>query len=391
MTIQKKISFILGTRPEGIKLAPIITKLKNDPAFKISVCITGQHREMLDQVMKVFGINAEVDLNLMKSNQTLSELTSNILTNVDRYLRSYSPDLILVQGDTSTVMAASLAAYYNKIKIGHIEAGLRTGNLYSPWPEEGNRIIAGHLADLHFCPTETSRDNLIREGINSSKIFVTGNTVIDALLLATKKIKSQTPTINGLPSFLVSDQNKEDIVLITGHRRESFGSGFENICEAIARLAIQFPSTHFVYPVHLNPNVREPVNRILGQQNSENIHLIEPLDYLPFVALMTKAKLILTDSGGVQEEAPSLGKPVLVMRNTTERPEAVKVGTVKLVGTLWPDIVYNTTQLLTDKEMYIKMTKAHNPYGDGKAADRIKSIICETLGNPSNHILLNNK
>ena len=369
------VSVIFGTRPEAIKLAPVIIALKRTPGICCRVCVTAQHRQMLDQVLDLFQIIPDVDLNLMQPSQTLASLTSRAITAIDGYLTQDKPDLVLVQGDTTTVFCAALAAFYHNVPVGHVEAGLRTGNLQAPWPEEANRVLATRLATLHFAPTETSRQNLLLEGVPSSQVIVTGNTVIDALFLALEEVKKYPPVIPGLPSVLQPSTLVPRMVLITGHRRENFGEGFENICKAISILAVRFPDTHFVYPVHLNPNVQEPVRRILGTDASSatlpNIHLINPLDYLPFVALMNRSCLILTDSGGVQEEAPSLGKPVLVMRETTERPEAVQCGTVKLVGTDIETIVRQTAILLTDPVRYNEMSHAHNPYGDGKATDRI--------------------
>jgi UDP-N-acetylglucosamine 2-epimerase (non-hydrolysing) len=379
---KKMISVIFGTRPEAIKLAPVIIALQQNRDILCRVCVTAQHRHMLDQVMQVFGITPDEDLNLMKRNQTLAGLTSRAIAAVDGYLAREKPDLVLVQGDTTTVFAASLAAFYHHIPVGHVEAGLRTGNLMSPWPEELNRVLTTRMAAIHFAPTVNNRQNLLNEGIPADRIKVTGNTVIDALFIALAKVKKAPPRIHGLPGFLnPGSQSAPPLVLITGHRRENFGSGFENICKAIAALARQFPDTHFVYPVHLNPRVREPVLRILGTSHSTkrngpstplpNVHLIEPLDYLSFVAIMNRARLILTDSGGVQEEAPSLGKPVIVMRDTTERPEAVKAGTVKIVGADTDNIFQAATALLTRPALYNKMSTAHNPYGDGQAAKRI--------------------
>lgn len=364
---------IFGTRPEAIKLAPIVLALKSDPKFDCRVCVTAQHRQMLDQVLEVFKIVPHTDLNLMKPGQTLGELTSRAIAALDDYLSRETPELILVQGDTTTVFCATLTAFYHQIPVGHVEAGLRTGNLQSPWPEEANRVLSSRLASLHFAPTETTRQNLLKEGIADSTIFVTGNTVIDALMLAQKFVRERPIDIPGLQTDLIHSWGNAPVVLITGHRRENFGSGFESICRAIRDLAKQFVSTQFVYPVHLNPAVREPVNRILRAAASErgNIHLIEPLPYLAFVALMNRATLILTDSGGVQEEAPSLGKPVLVMRDTTERPEAVAAGTVRLVGTDTSTIVREVSRLLTDAKAYEQMARAMNPYGDGQATGRI--------------------
>lgn len=369
----KKVSLIFGTRPEAIKLCPLILAMKEHPDFEPHVCVTAQHRQMLDQVLEVFGVVPDVDLSLMEPDQTLASLTSKAITAIDIYLSEYKPDLVIVQGDTTTVFCAALAAFYHQIPVGHVEAGLRTWNRLSPFPEEINRTLTTHLADLHFAPTEWARNNLIKEGVDDNKIFVTGNTVIDALHIAVEKIREEAPAVPGLPEELMNGQIDKTLVLITAHRRESFGEGFMKICEAISKLAERFDDTAFVYPVHLNPNVREPVFRLLG--NMDNVHLIEPLTYLPFVALMDRSRLILTDSGGVQEEAPSLGKPVLVMRETTERPEAVEMGTVKLVGTNAETIVRNVSTLLTDEEAYNAMANAVNPYGDGKACGRIVQII----------------
>jgi UDP-N-acetylglucosamine 2-epimerase (non-hydrolysing) len=315
----------------------------------------------------------------MQPNQTLGGVTSRAIESLDRYFAAERPDMVLVQGDTTTVLCAALAAFYHKIPVGHVEAGLRTGNMNSPWPEEANRVLASRLANLHFAPTEASRQNLLREGVPAETIFVTGNTVIDALFLAVEKVNSNPPEIPGLPPARLASWNGSPIVLITGHRRENFGDGFESICRAIAELANRFPKTQFVYPVHLNPKVQEPVGRILGSAPSRNIHLIDPLPYLPFVALMNRSKLILTDSGGVQEEAPSLGKPVLVMRDTTERPEAVEAGTVLLVGTNYESILQETTRLLVDSNKYETMSRSHNPYGDGKATRRIIESVLAYL------------
>jgi UDP-N-acetylglucosamine 2-epimerase (non-hydrolysing) len=367
------LSFIFGTRPEAIKLAPVILAAKADPRFKCKVCVTAQHREMLDQVLKVFKIKPDVDLNLMRPNQTLAGLTARAIRGIDTYLAQEKPDMIIVQGDTTTVFCAALCAFYHKIPIGHVEAGLRTGNKYSPFPEEANRVLATHISTLHFAPTQKARHNLLQEGIAPERIFVTGNTVIDALFLARDKIKKKPPAIPQLCKSIL--QSSQQLVLITGHRRENFGKGFQNICKAVKTLAQRFPETQFVYPVHLNPNVRKPVYSLLG--NQENIHLIEPLGYLPFVALMNRSTIILTDSGGVQEEAPSLGKPVLVMRDTTERPEAVDMGTVKLVGTNVNAIIDNAAKLLTDKKAYSVMASAVNPYGDGRATERIVTTFLQ--------------
>jgi UDP-N-acetylglucosamine 2-epimerase (non-hydrolysing) len=365
----KKISIIFGTRPEAIKLAPLILQLKKRMEYEVNVCVTAQHREMLDQVLRIFDICPNVDLNIMKPNQSLAELSSGGIQLLDKYLIEIKPDLVLVQGDTTTTFIASLVSFYHKIKVGHVEAGLRTNQKYAPFPEEINRVITSRLADLHFAPTDSARHNLLKEGVCEEKIFVTGNTVIDALFLAKDKIKNSEINIHGLKKEVLNSR----YVLITGHRRENFGEGFKNICQAILELSIQFPDVNFIYPVHLNPNVQEPVNGILG--NRINIHLIKPLDYLPFVKLMAECYMILTDSGGIQEEAPSLGKPVLVLRDVTERPEAVDAETVKIVGTNVKKIVFETSHLLKNKTVYNKMANTINPYGDGNAVERIIKII----------------
>lgn len=369
----KKISVIFGTRPEAIKLCPVVQAMKADMAFECNVCVTGQHREMLQQVLEVFGIVPDKDLALMRPNQTLGGLTSRAIAAVDDYLAEENPDVVMVQGDTTTVLAGALAAFYHHIPVAHVEAGLRTWDLDSPWPEEANRVLTTRLAKWHFCPTENNRANLLKEGVPEKDIYVTGNTVIDALMVAREKARSTSQDIDGLPTgFMTSG---ERMVLITGHRRENFGEGFEHICSAIASLAERFQDVHFVYPVHLNPNVREPVRRILGVYRGKNVHLIEPQPYLPFVMLMDRSHFILTDSGGVQEEAPSLGKPVLVMRDTTERPEAVAAGTVKIVGTKRETIESESARLLVDEDAYCKMSRSVNPYGDGKAVDRILGFL----------------
>jgi len=380
----RRVSIIFGTRPEAIKLCPLVLAMRDHQGFEPHVCVTGQHRELLDQVLTVFGVTPDADLNLMQPNQTLAGLTSRAIAAVDEYLETSRPELVIVQGDTTTVFCAALCAFYRNIPIGHVEAGLRTFNKWSPFPEEINRVLTSRVADLHFAPTETARHNLVREAVPRKRIFVTGNTVIDALLYAVGRIRANPPLVDGLPDFLQPDGSRKNnerppTVLITGHRRENFGDGFENICRAIGSLAERFPDTHFVYPVHLNPNVREPVNRLLGTTTHDTVHLIDPLAYLPFVAMMDRATLILTDSGGVQEEAPSLGKPVLVMRDTTERPEAVEMGTAKLVGTDMESIIAGVTTLLTDKKAYATMANAVNPYGDGKACDRILTACRQFL------------
>ncbi|MCE9790004.1 UDP-N-acetylglucosamine 2-epimerase (non-hydrolyzing) [Shewanella indica] len=366
---KKKVLTVFGTRPEAIKMAPLVHALASDERFEAKCCVTAQHREMLDQVLELFEITPDYDLDLMKAGQTLNDVTSGIIQKLKLVLQEFKPDVVLVHGDTATTFAASLAAYYEKISVGHVEAGLRTGNIYSPWPEEANRRLTGVLTTYHFAPTETSKQNLLKENFEPSNITVTGNTVIDALLMVKQKIDSDKDFKSTIAEqFPFLDENKK-LILVTGHRRESFGGGFERICEALAITAKAHHDTQIVYPMHLNPNVREPVNRILG--GIDNIYLIEPQQYLPFIYLMDRAYIILTDSGGIQEEAPSLGKPVLVMRDTTERPEAVEAGTVKLVGTNVNQIVVNLDELLSDANAYQKMSYAHNPYGDGKACQRI--------------------
>lgn len=370
-----KVAFILGTRPEAIKLAPLILKLKEEGKHQINVCSTGQHKEMLYQVLDLFNITPDTELQLMLPNQNLVSLNARALENLDKYLKDEKPDLVIVQGDTTTVYAAAMAAFYNKIKVGHVEAGLRTYDRYSPFPEEINRILTTHLAYLHFAPTQTSKDNLLKESVGDSSIFVTGNTVIDALFYINDKLEKGILKPNALVSTLPKDKK---IVLVTAHRRENFGSGINNICLALAQLAEKYPDFLFIYPVHLNPNIKEPVNQLL--EKISNILLIEPLDYVSFIALMNLSYLILTDSGGVQEEAPSLGKPVLVMRDNSERPEAVKAGTVRLIGSDVHAVVENVSILINDKVVYEKMSKAINPYGDGKACGRIVDIINNEFG-----------
>jgi UDP-N-acetylglucosamine 2-epimerase (non-hydrolysing) len=374
---KKKIAVVFGTRPEAIKLAPVIGALKADGHFDCRVCVTAQHRDMLDQVLRVFQITPDHDLNLMQPDQTLADLTARAIKGIDSYLKVEQPDMMLVQGDTTTVFCAALAAFYNRVPVGHVEAGLRTHNLNSPWPEEANRLIASRLSAVHFAPTALSRQNLLDEGIADGSIHVTGNTVIDALLSVVENIRKDSAIRAGLSEqFSFLDPAKR-LILVTGHRRENFGAGFENICTALARIAEDYPRVEILYPVHLNPNVQGPVQRILGANRLRNIHLIEPVDYLPFVYLMQRSYLIITDSGGVQEEAPSLGKPVLVMRDTTERPEAVDAGTVKLVGTDRDEIVKQVSLLLNDAAEYDRMASAHNPYGDGKSAGRISDILVQ--------------
>ena len=371
--VMKKVAVIFGTRPEAIKLCPVVLALKANPAFDCKVCVTGQHREMLQQVLDVFGVSPDKDLALMQPNQTLGGLTSRAIAAIDEYLYVEKPDIVMVQGDTTTVLSGALAAFYHHIPVAHVEAGLRTWNLDSPWPEEANRVLTTRLAKWHFCPTENNKINLIKEGVSEKDIYVTGNTVIDALLMVKEMVSKLPSVINGLPEGLM--ESDERVVLITGHRRENFGEGFEHICTAIRKLAERFADVHFIYPVHLNPNVREPVGRILGHHCGKNVHLIEPQSYLPFVALMNRSYLILTDSGGVQEEAPSLGKPVLVMRDTTERPEAVTAGTVKIIGTDVEAIERETSVLLSDGSEYSKMAASVNPYGDGNAVKRILDVL----------------
>jgi UDP-N-acetylglucosamine 2-epimerase (non-hydrolysing) len=370
----KRVLFVFGTRPEAIKMAPVILELKKHPAiFTIKVCVTAQHREMLDQVLNLFEIKPDYDLNVMEPNQTLTDVTCKVLKGLESVIADYQPTLLMVHGDTATTLAASLAAYYQKIAVGHIEAGLRTGDIYSPWPEEMNRRLTSVIALYHFAPTAESRHNLLREGVMPERIIVTGNTVIDALLTVVEKINNDTVLRQDMAKrFSYLDSGKR-LILVTGHRRESFGEGFESICNALKVIAETHHDAEIIYPVHLNPNVREPVHRIL--KDLPRVHLIEPQEYLPFVYLMHRAYMIITDSGGVQEEAPSLGKPVLVTRNNTERPEAVSAGTVKLVGTDLKTIVLEASGLLQDANAYDKMSKAHNPYGDGKASQSIVNTL----------------
>ena len=370
----KRILLVFGTRPEAIKMAPLAIKLKeNNNFFETKVCVTGQHRQMLDQVLELFNLKPDFDLNLMKPGQTLSDVTSGVLKGLEGVFDEWLPDVVLVHGDTATTFAASLAAYYHKVKIGHVEAGLRTGDIYSPWPEEANRKLTGSLANYHFAPTQSSYNNLIKENINPNNITITGNTVIDALLNVKEKVETDHKVIADFKSqFSFLDQSKK-MILVTGHRRENFGQGFLNICQALANIAQKYPDVQVVYPVHLNPNVQKPVNELLS--GISNIHLIAPQDYLPFVYLMNHSYLILTDSGGIQEEAPSLGKPVLVMRDTTERPEAVDAGTVKLVGTDAVIIEKSVSELLEDTALYNQMAEAHNPYGDGTSCQQIIEFL----------------
>jgi UDP-N-acetylglucosamine 2-epimerase (non-hydrolysing) len=382
--MQKKILLVFGTRPEAIKMAPLVTAFKKHPNdFETIVCVTGQHREMLDQVLDLFEIVPDYDLNIMKPNQDLYDITSKVLTGMRDILKIVKPDVVFVHGDTTTSTAAALAAFYQQMPVAHIEAGLRTHNIYSPWPEEMNRMITGRLTTYHFSPTPLSKQNLIRENIHENFILVTGNTVIDALQWVIQKIESNKDIATQLSvqissmGYDINQLNGErKLVLITGHRRENFGDGFLNICSAIKNLAVKYPDVDFVYPVHLNPNVRKPVMEILGgKSHSGNVYLVEPLDYLPFVYLMSRSYLLLTDSGGIQEEAPGLGKPVLVMRDTTERPEAVEAGTVLLVGTDKDKIEKAVSNLIENKVLYLSMSKAENPYGDGKATQRIVNFF----------------
>lgn len=378
-----KVLSVFGTRPEAIKMAPVVKELEKYPElFQSVVCVTAQHRQMLDQVLNLFDIKPDYDLNIMRPGQDLTDITCNVLQGLKPVLAAEVPDIVLVHGDTSTTMGASLAAYYARVQVGHVEAGLRTGDKFAPFPEEMNRRVTGALADLHFAPTEAARQNLLREGVSDTTIFVTGNTVVDALLSVSRKLSSDPALGRGFDEqFSFLDPEKR-LILVTGHRRENFGAGFEAICQALADIAAS-RDVEILYPVHLNPNVQEPVRRILGAGNLGNVHLIEPVDYLPFVYLMNRSYLIITDSGGVQEEAPSLGKPVLVMRDTTERPEAVLAGTVLLVGTDRDAIVRETHTLLDDSAAYQAMSLAHNPYGDGNAAPRIAAALRRLLKHAS--------
>ena len=381
----KKIMLVFGTRPEAIKMAPLVKEFqKNSDSFETVVCVTGQHREMLDQVLNIFEIKPDYDLNIMKQGQDLYDVTARVLLGMRDVLKETRPDVVLVHGDTTTSTAAALAAFYQQIPVGHVEAGLRTHNIYSPWPEEMNRQITGRIATYHFSPTPLSKQNLLAEGVNENSITVTGNTVIDALYMVVDKIKSNQTLGTELKELLQQagyDVNRltdgKKLVLITGHRRENFGEGFIHMCTAIKDLTRKYPSVDFVYPMHLNPNVRKPIHEVFGENlsNLGNMFFIEPLEYLSFVYLMEKSTIVLTDSGGIQEEAPGLGKPVLVMRDTTERPEALEAGTVKLVGTDYDKIVSEVSALLNDDAYYNKMSKAVNPYGDGFACQRILNIL----------------
>jgi len=374
----KKILLVFGTRPEAIKMAPLVKALENEPTIESKVCVTAQHREMLDQVLDMFDIVPDYDLNLMKPKQDLYDITTNVLLGLKDVLKNFTPDIILVHGDTTTTSVSSLVAFYEKIKVGHVEAGLRTNDLYSPWPEEANRQITGILANYHFAPTTTSANNLIKENKDPKNIVVTGNTVIDALFLALDKIENNIDLKNKIiktinKQYPINESKK--LILVTGHRRENFGQGFINICKALKTLALENEGIDIVYPVHLNPNVQKPVKEILSDLS--NVFLIDPLQYESFIYLMNKSYFIITDSGGIQEEAPSLGKPVLVMRDTTERPEALEAGTVKLVGTNTTSIVNEAQKLLDDESKYNEMSKAHNPFGNGKACEKIVTFIKE--------------
>lgn len=373
----KKILLVFGTRPEAIKMAPLVKEFQKDTEhFETKVCVTAQHRQMLDQVLEVFGITPDYDLNIMAPNQDLYDITSKVLLGLRDVLKDFAPDVVLVHGDTTTSMAASLAAFYRQIAVAHVEAGLRTYDMLSPWPEEMNRQVTDRICMYYFAPTGQSRQNLLRENIEEKKIFVTGNTVIDALLMAVDIIATKMGMEEQIHKEIQEKGytvGERDYILVTGHRRENFGEGFLHICKAIRELASQYPDIDIVYPVHLNPNVQKPVYELLS--GLDNVFLISPLDYLPFIYAMQHSILLLTDSGGVQEEAPSLGKPVLVMRNTTERPEAVEAGTVKLVGTDAETIVGNVVELLRNKELYKRMSETHNPYGDGQACERIVNAL----------------
>jgi UDP-N-acetylglucosamine 2-epimerase (non-hydrolysing) len=368
-----KLLTVFGTRPEAIKMAPLVRALRAAEGVDVSVCVTGQHRQMLDQVLELFAIRPEFDLNIMRPAQTLSDVTAAVLTGLDPVLAAIAPDLVLVHGDTATTFAAALAAFYRGIAVAHVEAGLRSGNLAAPWPEEANRRMTATLAALHFAPTAQARANLLAEGVRDATIHVTGNTVIDALLLAKAQLDGDAPLRAAIAAQFPMLRPRARLVLITGHRRENFGAGFVRIAQAICELARRHPAVDFVYPLHLNPQVRAPVQQLLGAV--ANVHLIAPQDYLPFVWLMQRAQLILTDSGGIQEEAPALGKPVLVMRDTTERPEALAAGTVRLVGTDCAAIVAGVSELLGDPAAYRRMAQAQNPYGDGRAAERIVAAL----------------
>lgn len=374
---------VFGTRPEAIKMAPLVKEFQKNPLkFKTICCVTGQHREMLDQVLDIFEIKPDYDLNIMQKDQDLYDVTSRVLMGMRNILKEIQPDLVFVHGDTTTSTATALAAFYQQIPVGHIEAGLRTQNMYNPWPEEMNRQITGRLASFHFTPTSISKQNLLDEGVKEDKIKVTGNTVIDALYVVVEKIKNDINLEKKLEIIIKNSGydvsrlvNNKKLILITGHRRENFGEGFINICNAIKDLTLKYPDADFVYPMHLNPNVRKPIEEVFGSTFSSNMFFIEPLDYLSFIYLMEKSSIVLTDSGGIQEEAPSLGKPVIVMRDTTERPEALEAGTVKLVGTDYNKIITAVSVLIDDKQYYETMSKANNPYGDGLACSRIVNFF----------------
>jgi len=372
-TRKVRVLSVFGTRPEAIKMAPVVLRLARHPGFEAKVCVTAQHRSMLDSVLEDFAIRPDFDLDVMRERQSLCGIAARVLDGLQAVLESFRPERVLVHGDTTTTLAASLAAFYNRVPVGHVEAGLRTGNLEAPWPEEANRKVTAVVTDLHFAPTERARRALLAEGVAPEKIHVTGNTVIDALLLAREKLRRDARLARRIAERFAFLDRSRRLVLVTGHRRESFGLGFENICRALAELVHRHSDIEILYPVHLNPNVREPVFRILGSLPA--VHLIEPVEYLPFVHLMDRAHLIVTDSGGIQEEAPALGKPVLVMREVTERPEAVEAGTVQLVGTDFARIVEETSRLLTDPAAYRRMATAINPYGDGRAAERIERAL----------------
>lgn len=386
MNVKKKIMLVFGTRPEAIKMAPLVRCLQaENKDFETIVCVTGQHREMLDQVLSIFEITPDYDLNIMKSGQTLYSITASVLTELEPILKEVKPDMVLVHGDTTTSMAAALAAFYQQIPVGHVEAGLRTNNPYSPWPEEMNRQITGRIASFHFAPTEKSKDNLLQENVLESSVHVTGNTVIDALLHVRERLTSseatefkviQTILKSGYDVSRLTMANRK-LILITGHRRENFGAGFISICEAIKELGEKYPDVDFLYPMHMNPNVRQPIQQVFGTSahSLQNVFFTEPLEYLSFVYLLSKSHIVLTDSGGIQEEAPGLGKPVLVMRDTTERPEAVVAGTVKLVGTDKAAIIQGISDLLDSAASYARMSLANNPYGDGLACKRICNIL----------------
>jgi UDP-N-acetylglucosamine 2-epimerase (non-hydrolysing) len=378
-----KIMIVFGTRPEAIKMAPLVKEFQKKPLkFQTICCVTGQHREMLDQVLDIFEIKPDYDLNIMQKDQDLYDVTSRVLMGMRNILKEVQPDIVFVHGDTTTSTATSLAAFYQQIAVGHIEAGLRTHNMYSPWPEEMNRQITGRLASFHFTPTSLSKQNLLDEGVKQDKIEVTGNTVIDALYLVVEKIKNNIDLEKKIKIIIKNSGydvsrlvNNKKLILITGHRRENFGEGFISICNAVKDLTLKYPDADFVYPMHLNPNVRKPIEEVFGPTFSSNMFFIEPLDYLSFIYLMEKSSIVLTDSGGIQEEAPSLGKPVIVMRDTTERPEALEAGTVKLVGTDYNKIVTAVSVLIDDQQYYETMSKANNPYGDGLACSRIVNFF----------------